>query len=152
MVVDIDNYDVLFGLDFLIKIGAIVDVERNLIQIKHGLGANVEVLSLTMVNLLQGMNSKTLMWGYYYYFEEWSFSDDSDITNWIPDQGSPIKTKRENTFALDSNTSIDNNEHCDEEPRQFEQIDCENELRDTEIEDLVRSKGLQLILQLILQE
>jgi hypothetical protein len=27
MVVDIDNYDVLFGLDFLIKIGAIVDVE-----------------------------------------------------------------------------------------------------------------------------
>jgi len=27
MVVDIDNYDVLLGLDFLIKIGAIVDVE-----------------------------------------------------------------------------------------------------------------------------
>ncbi len=70
MVVDIDNYDVLFGLDFLIKIGAIVDVERNLIQVKHGLGANVEVLSLTMVHLLQGMNSKALMWGYYYYFEK----------------------------------------------------------------------------------
>jgi len=27
MVVDTDNYDVLLGLDFLIKIGAIVDVE-----------------------------------------------------------------------------------------------------------------------------
>jgi hypothetical protein len=27
MVVDIDNYDILLGLDFLIKIGAIVDVE-----------------------------------------------------------------------------------------------------------------------------
>jgi predicted aspartyl protease len=27
MVVDMDNYDVLLGLDFLIKIGAIVDVE-----------------------------------------------------------------------------------------------------------------------------
>jgi hypothetical protein len=27
MVVDIDSYDVLLGLDFLIKIGAIVDVE-----------------------------------------------------------------------------------------------------------------------------
>jgi hypothetical protein len=31
MVVDTDSYDVLLGLDFLIKIGAIVDVERGLI-------------------------------------------------------------------------------------------------------------------------
>jgi predicted aspartyl protease len=31
MVVNTDNYDVLLGLDFLIKIGAIVDVERGLI-------------------------------------------------------------------------------------------------------------------------
>jgi hypothetical protein len=36
MVVDIDSYDVLFGLDFLIKIGAIMDVEWGLIQVKHG--------------------------------------------------------------------------------------------------------------------
>jgi predicted aspartyl protease len=61
MVVDTDNYDVLLGLDFLVKIGAIVDVERGLIQVRHGPGANVEVLPLTMVNLLQRMNSKTLM-------------------------------------------------------------------------------------------
>jgi predicted aspartyl protease len=52
MVVDMDSYDVLLGLDFLIKIGAIVDVERGLIQVRHGPGANVEVLPLTMVNLL----------------------------------------------------------------------------------------------------
>ncbi len=31
MVVDTDNYDILLGLDFLIKIGAIMDVEKNLI-------------------------------------------------------------------------------------------------------------------------
>jgi predicted aspartyl protease len=31
MIVDTDSYDVLLGLDFLIKIGAIVDVERGLI-------------------------------------------------------------------------------------------------------------------------
>jgi predicted aspartyl protease len=61
MVVDTDSYDVLLGLDFLIKIGAIVDVERGLIQVKHGPSANVEVLPLTMVNLLQRMNSETLM-------------------------------------------------------------------------------------------
>jgi len=61
VVVDIDNYDVLLGLDFLIKIGAIVDVERGLIQVRHGPGANVETLLLTMVKLLQRMNSRILM-------------------------------------------------------------------------------------------
>jgi len=52
MVVDTDSYDVLLQLDFLTKIGAIVDVERGLIQIRHGPGANVEVLPLIMVNML----------------------------------------------------------------------------------------------------
>jgi hypothetical protein len=61
MVVDTNSYDVLLGLDFLIKIGAIVDVERSLIQVRHGPGANVEILPLTMVNLLQRMNSEALM-------------------------------------------------------------------------------------------
>jgi predicted aspartyl protease len=61
MVVDTDSYDVLLGLDFLMKIGAVVDVERGLIQVRHGPGTNVEVLPLTMVNLLQSMNSKGLM-------------------------------------------------------------------------------------------
>ncbi len=52
MVVDTDGYDVLLGLDFLMKIGAMVDVERGLIQVKHGPGTNVEVLPLIVVNLL----------------------------------------------------------------------------------------------------
>jgi hypothetical protein len=38
MVVDINNYDIFLGLDFLMKIGAIVDVEQGLIQVKHGPG------------------------------------------------------------------------------------------------------------------
>ncbi len=50
MVVDTDSYDVLLGLDFLIKIGAIVDVERGLIQVRHGPGADVErPLSMAIV-------------------------------------------------------------------------------------------------------
>ncbi len=61
MVVNIDSYDVLLGLDFFMKIGAIVDVERGLIQVRHGPGANVEVLPLTMVNLLQRVESEALM-------------------------------------------------------------------------------------------
>ncbi len=52
MVVDMDGYDMLLGLDFLMKIGAMVDVERGLIQVRHGPGTNVEVLPLTVVNLL----------------------------------------------------------------------------------------------------
>jgi hypothetical protein len=61
MVVDIDSYEILLGLDFLIKIGAIVDVERSLIQVRHGPRANVEVLPLTMVNMLHSMSSKAMM-------------------------------------------------------------------------------------------
>jgi len=41
MVVNTYNYDVLMGLNFLIKIGVVVDMECILIQIKQGLRANV---------------------------------------------------------------------------------------------------------------
>jgi hypothetical protein len=85
MVVNIDNCDVLLGLDFLIKIGAIVDVERSLIQVKHGPRANVEVLSLIMVNLLQRMNPETLMQDVTTILENTRISDNSDITDWISD-------------------------------------------------------------------
>jgi hypothetical protein len=59
MVMDTDSYDVLLGLDLLIKIGAIVDVEQGLIQVRRGPGTNVEVLPLTVVNLMQrsGLNT-----------------------------------------------------------------------------------------------
>jgi len=60
MVVDTDSYDMLLGLDFLMKIGAVVDVERGLLQVRHGPGTNVEVLPLMVVNLLQRMNSGAL--------------------------------------------------------------------------------------------
>jgi hypothetical protein len=52
MVVNTDGYDVLLGLDFLMKIAAVVDVERGLIQVRHGPRTNVEVLPLIVVNLL----------------------------------------------------------------------------------------------------
>jgi predicted aspartyl protease len=59
MVVDTDSYDILLGLDLLIKIGAIVDVEQGLIQVRRGPGADVEVLPFTMVNLMQRSDSAT---------------------------------------------------------------------------------------------
>jgi hypothetical protein len=41
LVVDTGTYDLLLGLDFLMKIGAMVDVEKGTIQVRHGLGVNV---------------------------------------------------------------------------------------------------------------
>ncbi len=149
MVVDMDNYDVLFGLDFLIKIGAIMDVERGLIQIKHGLGANVEVLPLTMVNLLQRMNSKTLMQDVTIVLEDTHMSGDSDIIVRIPYQYSPIIPKGVDASAPNLDIDIDNIEHCDEGHHQVEKVSDENEFRGTKFENLVL---LEQILQLILQE
>jgi hypothetical protein len=34
MIVDIDSYDLLVGLDFFIKIGVVVDMEKGLIHIR----------------------------------------------------------------------------------------------------------------------
>jgi hypothetical protein len=52
LVVDIDTYDLLLGLDFLMKIGAVIDVEKNTIQVRHGPRANVEMLPLNVVNIV----------------------------------------------------------------------------------------------------
>jgi hypothetical protein len=35
MVVDMGNYDIVLRLDFLIKIGVVIDVEKCTIQVKH---------------------------------------------------------------------------------------------------------------------
>jgi predicted aspartyl protease len=52
LVVDTNTYDLLLGLDFLMKIGAVVDVEKGTIQVRHGPGANVEMFPLNVVNIV----------------------------------------------------------------------------------------------------
>ncbi len=52
LVLDTKNYNLLLGLDFLMKIGIVVDVEKGVIQVHNGLGMVVEVLPLNMVNML----------------------------------------------------------------------------------------------------
>jgi hypothetical protein len=109
----------------------------------------VEVLPLTMVNLLQRMNSEALMQESTTIWKNTRTNDDSD---WIPDQDRAIMTKEDAASTSDSNISTDGNEHCDSKSNQLKQIDCEDEFRDAELEELVRSEGPQEILQLILQE
>jgi len=70
MVVDINMYDILLGLDFLIKIGMVVDIEKGMIQIRWGQRNSIQVLSLNMVNMLQIM-SKTK------YFEDEEKQDET---------------------------------------------------------------------------
>ncbi|CAK9194498.1 unnamed protein product [Sphagnum troendelagicum] len=95
MVVDTYSYDVLLGLDFLMKIGAVVDVERGLLQVRHGPGTNVE-------------------------------GDDVDTS--------------------DSNDDIDSSEYYDSKSSQLKQVDCEDEFKDADLEELVNFEGLQEML------
>jgi len=147
MVVDTDNYDVLLGLDFLIKNGAIVDVKQGLIQVRHGPGANVEVLPLTMVNLLQRINSETLMREFATIWQSTSTSDNPD---WETDQDRAIVIKDDATTTSDFDTGTDGSEHGESVSNPLKQIDHEDEFGDNELEKLVTSKGPPEILQLIL--
>jgi hypothetical protein len=149
MVVDTDSYDVLLGLDFLIKIGAIVDVERGLIQVRHGPGTNVEVLPLTMVNMLQRMNSETLMQDVDVALENTHLNGDLDVDIGNPSLCDPIMAGQMD--ALVSELDIDADDDCEGGLQLVEPIDDEPEFGNTELENLVLL-GLQQILQLILQE
>jgi hypothetical protein len=53
LVVNTNNYDLLLGLDFIMKIGAIIDVEKRVIQVWKGPSVEVEVLLLTVIDMLQ---------------------------------------------------------------------------------------------------
>jgi hypothetical protein len=138
MVVDTNSYDVLLGLDFLMKIGAVVDVERGLIQVRHGPGTNVEVLPLTMVNLLQSMNSEALMQD---TTAIWRNTHDNGDSDWISDQDHAIMTKEGGSSTSASDANTDDSERSDPKSNQLKHIDCENEFGDTELEELVKSEG-----------
>jgi predicted aspartyl protease len=53
LVVNTHNYDLLLGLDFLIKIGIVVNVEKGVIQVCNEPRMEVEVLPLNVVHMLQ---------------------------------------------------------------------------------------------------
>jgi hypothetical protein len=149
MVVDTDSYDVLLGLDFLMKIRAVVDVERGLLQVRHGPGTNVEVLPSTVVNLLQRMNLGALEQEASTTWKDARTNRDSD---WIPEQGQTIVIEEDHVCTSDSDDDDDSSEYYDSESNQLEQINYGEEFEDADLEKLVNSEGPQKILQLILQE
>ncbi len=51
LVVDTNNNNLSLGLDFLMKIGAVVDLEKGVIQVWNRPGITVEVLPFNVVNM-----------------------------------------------------------------------------------------------------
>ncbi len=145
MVVDTDNYDVLLGLDLLIKIGAIVDVEQGLIQVRRGPGTNVEILPLTVVNLVQRSDSGADVRGEDGCVKrtpERLGAEDLSSSKWADGISRQMS-------AQESESESDSSEDADGAAQG--QVEGESEFGDTELEKLVMLEGPQQILQLTLQ-
>ncbi len=123
----------------------IVDVEQGLIQVRHGPGSDVEVLPLTMVNMLQKMNSTTLT------RDDPTLEDthgDLDAIVRHPSLYEYVTTGR--LDALVSDLDSDTNEDRERRLQLVEPVDDKSEFGNTELEDLVSLEGPQQILQLTL--
>jgi hypothetical protein len=147
MVVDTDRYDVLLGLDFLMKIGAIVDVERGLIQVRRGPGTNMEVLPLTVVNLLQNVSSETMESDAAITLESAS-SEILEVDLKKMSLCDPVETEPTSVPV----SYFDTNDDSDGGLQSVEPIDDKSEFGNTELEELVLKEGPQQILQLTLQD
>jgi hypothetical protein len=56
MIININEYNLLMGLHFLMKIKVVMDVERGLILIKNSPGLDVQVLPLNIIDVFSSMN------------------------------------------------------------------------------------------------
>jgi hypothetical protein len=117
MVVDTNGYDVLLGLDFLMKIGAVIDVERGLIQVRHGPGTNVEVLPLTVVNLLQKMSASTMVREASTTWKDAHADQAGDVA---PDQDHETINEGGEAFVSNFDDESDDGEYYDSESNQLE--------------------------------
>jgi len=147
MVVDTDSYDVLLGLDLLIKIGAIVDVEQGLIQVRRGPGTDVKVLPLTMVNLVQRSDSENNIHGKDGAVKCMSTGSriDEESLYWNVLGANPRMVTQE------SESEADSGDDPDEGSQPEVPVEEESEFEDTTLDNLIRSEGPQQILQLTLQ-
>jgi predicted aspartyl protease len=149
MVVDTDGYDVLLGLDFLMKIGAVVDVERGLIQVRHGPGTHVEILPLTVANLLQRVSAGPIRSGTATCLKDAPANQGGKVES---DQAQEVIEGGDDASVSDSDDESDNDEFHDSESTPLEQSDSDDKFVDVEFEELINSEGPQGILQLMLQE
>jgi len=147
MVVDTDGYDVLLGLDFLMKIGAVVDVERGLIQVRHGPGTHVEVLPLTVANFLQRINAGQGSNGAVISVKDGPADRDPEARS---DQAHKVDEEEEDASVSDDES--DDDEFHDSESNHLEQGESNDEFVDPEFKELINAKGPEEVLQLMLQK
>ncbi len=138
MVVDTDGYDVLLGLDFLMKIGAVVDVEQGLIQVKHGPGTHVEVLPLTMVNLLQKVSTGQGKNGTAPCVKNAPADRSAGVGS---NQDREVVEGEEDASTSDSNDESDEDEFHDSKCNPMELCDSDDEFMVPEFEELINSEG-----------
>jgi hypothetical protein len=148
MVVDTDSYDILLGLDLLIKIGAIVDVEQGLIQVRKGPGADVEVLPLTMVNLVQ--KSDSVVGSCNENCKEEGTPGEPEMM----DEASYMcqQSNGGQIAELESETDSGSSEDSNGESQTRGAIEEESKFGNTGLDELVLTEGPQQILQLTLQD
>jgi hypothetical protein len=139
MVVDTDSYDVLHGLDLLIKIDAIVDVEQGLIQVRRGPGTDVEVLPLTMVNLVQRSDSENSIHGKDGAVKCVSSGSriDEESLYWNALGANPRMVTQE------SESEADSGDDTDEGSQPEVPVEDESEFGDTTLDDLIRNERPQ---------
>jgi hypothetical protein len=70
----------------------------------------------------------------------------------MPEQDQTIVTKEDDAYTSDSDDDTNKSEYYESESNQLKQIDCEDEFKNAELEELVNSEGSQEILRLMLQE
>jgi tellurite resistance protein len=126
-----------------------VDVERGLIQVRHGPGADVEVLPLTMVNLLQRVESADMVPE---SASVWRSSSTGDNSDQVIDQERTIASREDPAISSDSDTGTEDSEHGEVFAELVKQFESEDEFGEDELAKLIEVEGPSEILRLILQE
>ncbi|CAK9228771.1 unnamed protein product [Sphagnum troendelagicum] len=91
-----------------------------------------------MVNLLQRMNSGALVNEATTILKNAHVNDNSDR---MLDQDNIIMPEEDDASTSESEASTDGSEHCEWDSHQLKQVNCEDEFKDTEFEDLVASSN-----------
>ncbi|CAN5964047.1 unnamed protein product [Sphagnum jensenii] len=128
---------------------SMVSVAPTLKRVRHGPGANVEVLPLTMVNMLQRVNSEAQIKK---PTTTWQSASTRDNPDWVEDHDQTIETQEDMASSSDFDACTNSNEHGEEGSSPERRVDYEDEFGEGELEKLVESEGPPEILQLILQE
>jgi len=109
----------------------------------------VEVLPLTMVNLLQNVSSEALGRNVAVTLES-ALSETLEVDLEKMSLCDPVVTEQMNAPVSDFNTDVD--DHSDGGLQSVEPVDDKSEFGNTELEELVLKEGPQQILQLTLQD